>query len=60
MTAKDGEEVEFFKPYVCEGQVCKFLVFLRLNFDKVEKWLDGLMESMRMTIRKNLMLVGHS
>ena len=37
MTAKDGEEVEFSEPCLCEGQV--------------EKWLNRLMETMRSTIR---------
>ena len=41
MTAKDGGEVEFFEPCVCEGQV--------------EKWLDKLMERMRATIRHQFM-----
>ena len=41
MTAKDGEEVEFFKPCVCEGQV--------------EKWLNRLMDTMRETVRNKLM-----
>ena len=37
MTAKDGEEVEFSEPCLCDGQV--------------EKWLSRLMETMRGTIR---------
>ena len=41
MTAKDGEEVDFYEPCVCEGQV--------------EKWLNNLMQAMRATIRHQLM-----
>ena len=37
MTAKDGEEVDFSEPCLCEGQV--------------EKWLKRLMDTMRATIR---------
>ena len=40
MVAKDGEEVEFTKDCVCEGQV--------------EVWLNRLMSTMRETIRTNM------
>ena len=42
MTAKDGEQVDFYQPCVCEGQV--------------EKWLNRLMDTMRETVRQALML----
>ena len=41
MTAKDGEEVDFFSACSCEGQV--------------EKWLNRLMDTMRATVRNMLM-----
>ena len=41
MTAKDGEEVDFSEPCICDGQV--------------EKWLTRLMETMRATMRFQLM-----
>merc|ERR1711994_293644 len=42
MTAKDGEQVDFYQPCACECQV--------------EKWLSRLMDTMRETVRQALML----
>ena len=73
MTAKDGEEVAFFKACLCEGQVrrwpggqvrrrpggqvARMEVQVLLISSKVEKWLKALMSTMRETVRNTLMQV---
>ena len=65
MTAKDGEEVAFFKACLCEGQVrrwpggqvARMELQVLLISSKVEKWLKALMSTMRETVRNTLMQV---